>query len=310
MPACANARVSLPHARGGVSRCGLSGTLWNKSSPRPWGCFLRVAIAAAQALVFPTPVGVFPTRGEAACCWWRLPHARGGVSTDGRFRFVHPQSSPRPWGCFRHRDVAPPHPGGLPHARGGVSMYASPRRLQPQSSPRPWGCFSRLQATQCFSTVFPTPVGVFPTARSSAVSWVSLPHARGGVSLRVVCSGEAVIVFPTPVGVFLNSGIIDEAGNRLPHARGGVSGWRAALRTRPRSSPRPWGCFFQKVGEGLAETVFPTPVGVFPSRPTSAPSSCGLPHARGGVSGAHCCVQAIARSSPRPWGCFLRHRRT
>ena len=91
--------------------------------------------------------------------------------------------------------------------------------------------------------VFPTPVGVFLKLLASASAWVSLPHARGGVSavlplraaraassprpwgcfLRFVSRAAKPPVFPTPVGVFppyLNQQKLD---CRLPHARGGVS---------------------------------------------------------------------------------------
>ena len=74
-----------------------------------------------------------------------------------------PESSPRPWGCFRsaedlasHGLVFPtpvgvfprPRPtpmdrSGLPHARGGVSAQQAHQAIQTASSPRPWGCFLR-----------------------------------------------------------------------------------------------------------------------------------------------------------------------
>ena len=50
------------------------------------------------------------------------------------------------------------------------------------------------------------------------------------------------------------------------------------------SSPRPWGCFQERLDVCPGQRVFPTPVGVFlehPQRPTHFES---LPHARGGVS--------------------------
>ena len=91
--------------------------------------------------------------------------------------------------------------------------------------------------------VFPTHVGVFPRDALKGQDTISLPHARGGVSITIrraaddrkssprtwgcFCSllhlFRAVMVFPTHVGVFL---IPEEAGLRassLPHARGGVS---------------------------------------------------------------------------------------
>ena len=50
--------------------------------------------------------------------------------------------------------------------------------------------------------------------------------------------------------------------------------------------------------------VFPTPVGVFPQTCKYPQAQPGLPHARGGVSITKLLDSGIAKSSPRPWGCF------
>ncbi len=71
---------------------------------------------------------------------------------------------------------------GLPHARGGVSDSTLTLVQQYESSPRPWGCFPNTAKLSGFKFVFPTPVGVFPAFKSSRLSTVRLPHARGGVS--------------------------------------------------------------------------------------------------------------------------------
>ncbi len=55
---------------------------------------------------------------------------------------------------------------------------------------------------------------------------------------------------------------------------------------------------------GNGQKVFPTPVGVFPFKPTGFSSVLRLPHARGGVSHPLSQPQGLSRSSPRPWGCF------
>ena len=53
-----------------------------------------------MATVFPTHVGVFPSRKSKVARVNRLPHARGGVSAQsGMLRWMTP-SSPRTWGCF------------------------------------------------------------------------------------------------------------------------------------------------------------------------------------------------------------------
>ena len=112
-------------------------------------------------------------------------------------------------------------------------------------------------------------------------------------------------VFPTPVGVFQKP----PAGNGkvvcLPHARGGVSRSASFLMKTGKSSPRPWGCFLYSLSQCEQYAVFPTPVGVFPKADVAQEAAIGLPHARGGVSQGRTRSSQGARSSPRPWGCFL-----
>ena len=91
---------SLPHVRGGVSQFRKIAGFAVESSPRAWGCFLKVVPNTALLGVFPTCVGVFP-RGRLPCsariC---LPHVRGGVSHRRQDLHGGGQSSPRAWGCF------------------------------------------------------------------------------------------------------------------------------------------------------------------------------------------------------------------
>ena len=56
-----------------------------------------------------------------------------------------------------------------------------------------------------------------------------------------------VIVFPTPVGVFLFKKITFISEVCLPHARGGVSQGDLLELSLRMSSPRPWGCFSDKL---------------------------------------------------------------
>ena len=98
--------VGLPHARGGVSFGGFFMVYRRRSSPRSWGCFRGADYSYFCRAVFPTLVGVFPCYGLGFCNWWRLPHARGGVSENYRDERVQDPSSPRSWGCFRiHRQT-------------------------------------------------------------------------------------------------------------------------------------------------------------------------------------------------------------
>ncbi len=151
----------------------------------------------------------------------------------------------------------------LPHARGGVSSMLKGFGVKKTSSPRPWGCFSSLLSDSEKVRVFPTPVGVFLSAKRAPSICACLPHARGGVSscagaLAPRCSSSprpwgcfpaqpAVAylppVFPTPVGVFPELLVQQQIQHSLPHARGGVSFFGEAARRMSASSPRPWGCF-------------------------------------------------------------------
>ena len=151
----------LPHARGGVSDLLICLPLLLQSSPRTWGCFHIIKIREKLASVFPTHVGVFLGFGFGFACFFRLPHARGGVSQFTRRLSGRNMSSPRTWGCFgsavllrEPHGVFPTHVGVfpssglsgsrsicLPHARGGVSSNREQKYNMLASSPRTWGCF-------------------------------------------------------------------------------------------------------------------------------------------------------------------------
>ncbi len=90
----------LPHARGGVSQGDDPQPGPERSSPRPWGCFLADGWNRFEVTVFPTPVGVFPVIRAPFGRPNGLPHARGGVSGQNGQNGQTGQSSPRPWGCF------------------------------------------------------------------------------------------------------------------------------------------------------------------------------------------------------------------
>ena len=71
------------------------------------------------------------------------------------------------------------------------------------------------------------------------------------------------------------------------------------------SSPRPWGCFHLQNVRFVLQSLFPTPVGVFPRACRNRTQCQALPHARGGVSSRLTVWGKRLNSSPRPWGCFL-----
>ena len=173
--------LGFPHARGGVSQCRHRRIHCIRFSPRPWGCFHSIHDVYDLIQVFPTPVGVFPSKRGLANLQVSFPHARGGVSTCREPGTHVPEFSPRPWGCFplqsqplRSRSVFPTPVGvfplqkteaetifRFPHARGGVSDGAVFFFHLEGFSPRPWGCFSPGLVNRTRWMVFPTPVGVF-----------------------------------------------------------------------------------------------------------------------------------------------------
>ncbi len=253
-------------------------------------------------------------------------------------------SSPRAWGCFRstaragRRDIVfptrvgvfPEHSAGqdlrkrLPHARGGVSKMFQDLWEFAASSPRAWGCFLYQSMAGLPEYVFPTRVGVFLYMASLESGQASLPHARGGVSLKEASSHLSVEssprawgcfrpghgrrhlhhVFPTRVGVFPTKPLTISGESCLPHARGGVSTSVMMVVSSLGSSPRAWGCFRRPPVARRLRGVFPTRVGVFPQPRRRTSPRRSLPHARGGVSVHPSMLNFLDRSSPRAWGCF------
>ena len=192
----------LPHTRGGVSHTSEENAANRQSSPHPWGCFQRPLSVIWAALVFPTPVGVFPIQAFVCPDGYRLPHTRGGVSGRQDALECCCLSSPHPWGCFssavasgKRRCVFPTPVGvflfsvslipallSLPHTRGGVSWALCFSVLPTESSPHPWGCFLCGLPAIPAPRVFPTPVGVFLAWETTITMNCRLPHTRGGVS--------------------------------------------------------------------------------------------------------------------------------
>ena len=167
-------------------------------------------------------------------------------------------------------------------------------------------------------------MGVFLSITQHDPSAASLPHARGGVSGSIYTDVSSFSssprpwgcfscvhghrdggeLFPTPVGVFPALPRFVTDSPPLPHARGGVSAYFELWGLDASSSPRPWGCFQNESQQNQLAGLFPTPVGVFPIALILGVSSVSLPHARGGVSAQKAVRVRVARSSPRPWGCF------
>ena len=159
----------------------------------------------AHDAVFPTRVGVFPSRRCRTRTGSGLPHTRGGVSVGHGDGDRPTESSPHAWGCFRADaavradvEVFPTRvgvfPGNgrrvlacgcLPHTRGGVSSARFADFSAKPSSPHAWGCFRMRVLHHCPGMVFPTRVGVFPRGDRAAQVQPRLPHTRGGVSMTI-----------------------------------------------------------------------------------------------------------------------------
>ena len=187
-----------------------------------------------------------------------------------------------------------------------------------------WGCFPYGPVEVVHVVVFPTHVGVFPSAAILAGFDYGLPHACGGVSITLRCivwlllssprmwgcflasvpRPRPIAVFPTHVGGFLERSESIFVVIRLPHACGGVSCLPILSPILLLSSPRMWGCFPRGPRPTPTEGVFPTHVGVFLRRPRPLSGYRSLPHACGGVSTSVKLTLPCFPSSPRMWGCF------
>ena len=134
--------ASLLHVRGGVSAQMMEFNAQQRSSPRPWRCFLQLLPSWNSVL--------------------SLLHVRGGVSPRKHRKRLFRSSSPRPWRCFLiskaftsqmkvfftsvevfpRASTASGCSGRLLHDRGGVSYTLTIFKSQNGSSPRPWRCFA------------------------------------------------------------------------------------------------------------------------------------------------------------------------
>ena len=128
-----------------------------------------------------------------------------------------------------------------------------------ESSPRSWGCFRNPPGYGHTGRVFPTLVGVFLGRGLSGVHISSLPHARGGVSVRDFPDYKKG-VFPTLVGVFPLCFCRHSKTRRLPHARGGVSYTLGASPPELSVFPTLVGCFSCWCGIQTRRGVLCTPV--------------------------------------------------
>jgi len=90
----------IPHVCGGVSFHPWIRSFRIGYSPRVWGCFSLICFSESACVVFPTCVGVFPHKLQAADKLYRIPHVCGGVSAKGALLIASLKYSPRVCGCF------------------------------------------------------------------------------------------------------------------------------------------------------------------------------------------------------------------
>ena len=194
----------------------------------------------------------------------------------------------------------------LLHVRGGVSSRVPTQGTVNESSPRPWRCFQVRTVQRRSAKVFSTSVEVFPPSAAVRDVCKGLLHVRGGVSLDLSMLFTLVTssprpwrcfslrnnrhrykkVFSTSVEVFpqVQPQALWRSG--LLHVRGGVSAVK------------------KKIDREIE--VFSTSVEVFlVDVETYAKEPCLL-HVRGGVSLRRNLRLSRAKSSPRPWRCFLK----
>ena len=277
-----------PHARGDVPRRSTTRRTLKCFSPRPWGCSGIFGGRGGIRTLLPTPVGMF-----RACC-----------------------SGPR--------SSAP-----SPHARGDVPVHPDRAAWMGHFSPRPWGCSSMREQVELYESLLPTPVGMFRRSSRASRRSSTSPHARGDVPVEVDtaaafgdfsprpwgCSGnEAEAPFrrsllPTPVGMFHRRRRDRRRRRASPHARGDVPRGEGVCHVVAYFSPRPWGCSEETGRATYAESLLPTPVGMFRSRTTRDWKNISSPHARGDVPSWDAETKTWTYFSPRPWGCSFRDRR-
>ena len=233
----------LLHVRGGVSSAVDVHDQSQKSSPRPWRCFLLATLWALSLVC--------------------LLHVRGGVSAKVTIQRHGALSSPRPWRCFYNPALARGSflvfstsvevfpvagrtrsaSGCLLHVRGGVSLGNFEVGATTGSSPRPWRCFSKCHNPVSPAEVFSTSVEVFLRAVTVCKKRASLLHVRGGVSPAVITIYARTESSPRPWRCF-QVGIRTSGRDDVFSTSVEVFPCRSASeKSRQQSSPRPWRCF-------------------------------------------------------------------
>ena len=141
---------------------------------------MKAFAGVGKAMVFPTQVGVLPTKRPLCTLKSSFPYASGGVANPKAKLMLITPFSLRKWGCCQpphHRTTAckvfPTQVGVLlllmtkikaiqcfPYASGGVAKWLKLIGLAGPFSLRKWGCCQPVLPHVYSILVFPTQVGV------------------------------------------------------------------------------------------------------------------------------------------------------
>ena len=150
---------------------------------------------------------------------------------------------------------------------------------------------------------FPHACGDVPADGTIMTKGIDFSPRLWGCSVAGGVRGNQPHLFPTPVGMFRTRAFVGPPRPAFPHACGDVP-WTPTLELDvSRFSPRLWGCSELVYRQQAGHCLFPTPVGMFRSRPRSRKSTASFPHACGDVPAREAALIAGFSFSPRLWGC-------
>ena len=110
-------------------------------------------------------------------------------------------------------------------------------------------------------------------------------------------------LFPTHVGMFRAQKPIRIASASFPHTRGDVPYFIEREKSIVLFSPHTWGCSAPYLSVRDMQYLFPTHVGMFRSRRSSAARTPAFPHTRGDVPPPCRDLTVLLLFSPHTWGC-------
>ena len=154
--------------------------------------------------VFPTYVGLVPSRRPDARNALSVPHLRGVGSDYVDPSDTYSQCSPPTWGWFRSTDSDCSPFSGVPHLRGVGSEKPPQRWKFGECSPPTWGWFRPSAQRGWTGRVFPTYVGLVRTTPQRTAPLLRVPHLRGVGSDRRTFTSIVFGCSPPTWGWFRN----------------------------------------------------------------------------------------------------------